>query len=210
MAEALVFDFDGTLVDSITSIWAEYQRAMAAMCLPPVTHRQFTREVGRSWDDIIRAFWPGLDPREFTRHYDQSAERMDPIPGVREALESLSGGYTLALMSSRGVRTLKPALEKAGLSDGIFKRVWGRDDLRHNKPDPRAMTQVCEGLGITAGDAVYIGDSVIDARCALDAGCGFVAVLSGGGYAEDFRDNGVEDIVGSVAELPSLLQGRRE
>jgi len=210
MAEALVFDFDGTLVDSITSIWAEYQRAVSAMGLPPITHRQFTREVGRAWDDIIRSFWPGLDPREFTRHYNQSAERMDAIPGVRDALDSLSGDYTLALMSSRGVRTLKPAMEKAGFGNSLFKRVWGRDDLRYNKPDPRALTQVCEGLGIRAGDAIYIGDSVIDARCALDAGCGFIAVLSGGGYPEDFRENGVEDIIASVADMPSLLQGRGE
>jgi phosphoglycolate phosphatase len=208
MADAVVFDFDGTLVDTIGSIWGEYQRAIASMKLKPITHREFTRHIGRAWDDIIRTFWPGIDPKEFTRHYRMSAERVETIPGAQEALKELRGRHELALMTSRG-RTLYGHMKKAGLDAGVFKGVFDREMLRYNKPDPRALLQVCEELKFKPSRTIYVGDSVIDAQCANAAGTGFVAVLTGGAYVEDFRAEGVKDILKSVAELPALLKKRR-
>jgi phosphoglycolate phosphatase len=209
MAEAFVFDFDGTLADTIGSIWEEYQRVISDMGLRRISHREFTREVGRSWNDIIGTFWPEADPAEFTRRYRQSAERMLPIEGANAALAKLSNGHVLAVMSSRGIRTLQPSIDQVGLDRRLFRAVYGRDDLTHNKPDPRALLQVCGDLCLEPCDAVYVGDSVIDARCALDAEAGFVAVLTGGAYPEDFRELGVADIIPSVADLPQLARTRR-
>jgi len=178
------------------------------MKLKPITHREFTRHIGRAWDDIIRTFWPGIDPKEFTRHYRMSAERVETIPGAQEALKELHGRHELALMTSRG-RTLYGHMKKAGLDAGVFKGVFDREMLRYNKPDPRALLQVCEELKFKTSRTIYVGDSVIDAQCANAAGTGFVAVLTGGAYVEDFRAEGVKDILKSVAELPALLKKRR-
>jgi phosphoglycolate phosphatase len=206
MVRALVFDFDGTLVDSIGSIWVEYQRVMKVMGLPRVTHREFTRHIGRMWSDVIKSLWPDVDPQEFTRHYRLQAESVTPIEGVDDALNQLSKDYTLAIMTARGEKTLNIHMKNTGVDEDIFEAVYNRDNLEHNKPDPRAMLAVCRGLGIESGEAIYIGDSVVDAECALNAGAGFVAVLTGGAHAEDFRRMGVEGILESVAELPSYLK----
>jgi phosphoglycolate phosphatase len=204
---ALVFDFDGTLADSIGSIWLEYQRTIAEMGLPEVSHREFTRQIGRPWNDILRSFWPGIDPEEFSRHYRFQAENICPFPGVPPAVRELSGDYTLAIMTSRGEKSFKPGLKRSGLDAGMFKAIFCRDGLAYNKPDPRALAPVFEALCMKPAETVYIGDSVIDAQCALAAGAGFVAVLSGGAYGDDFRELGVKRIIPSVAQLPSALKG---
>jgi len=208
MAKALVFDFDGTLVDSIGSIWEEYQRVMEAMNLKRVTHREFTRHIGRAWADVITSLWPGVDPKEFTSHYRLEAEVVKPIDGADMALEKLAEKYVLAIMSARGGETLNPHLRRMGYNLELFKAVYHRNNLKYNKPDPRAILQVCKRLKVKPGDVIYIGDSIVDAECALKAGAGFIAVLSGGAYPEDFREMGVTDIIGSVAELPSHLEER--
>ena len=206
MIKAVIFDFDGTLVDTMGSIWAEYERTMEEMKLPKITHREFTRHVGRAWNEIIKTFWPDLNPAEFTRHYHVEDEEVKPFKGGEEALKELSKTYTLALMTSRGKKTLFPNMTRAGLEPGLFKLIHHRNSLTHNKPDPRALLQVCKELKIKPSETIYIGDSIIDAECAQKAGAGFVAVLSGGAYPDDFKAMGVKDIIPSIAQLPSLLK----
>ncbi|MFH0861412.1 MAG: HAD family hydrolase [Candidatus Altiarchaeota archaeon] len=206
MLKAVIFDFDGTLVDTIGSIWAEYRRVISVMGLPAVSHRDFTRNIGRAWDEIIVGFWPGIDAKDFTRHYRVEAESVKPIPGVEEALERLSGDYGLAIMTSRGEKTFIPHMRKAGIDPKLFKAVFHRNDLEYNKPDPRALSPVFKALKLKPSESIYVGDSIIDAQCALKAGAGFVAVLTGGAYPEDFKDMGVKDIIPSVKELPKLLE----
>lgn len=206
MEKAIIFDFDGTLADTIPSIWEEYQRVMEVMGLPKITHRKFTQHVGRTWEDIIRTFWPGIDPKEFTRNYRLTAERVEPISGAHEAVKSLRGRFRLAIMTARG-RTIVEWITRANLDEGAFEAVYHKDMLTYNKPDPRALLQVCDDMGLAPSECIYIGDSVIDAVCAINAGLRFVAVLSGGGYALDFREAGVKDIIPSVADLPALLEG---
>jgi len=207
--KAVIFDFDGTLVDTMGSIWVEYQRVMDIMGLRRITQREFTHHIGRAWDEIITTLWPDVDPREFTSHYQVESEEFKPFPGAVKALKELSKKYVLAIMTSRGEKTLFPGLKKAGLDTSLFKSICFRGGLKYNKPDPRALTQACQVLGVKPHQVVYVGDSIIDARCALDAGAGFVAVLSGGADPEDFREMGVEEIIPSVASLPSALKKRR-
>ena len=83
-----------------------------------------------------------------------------------------------------------------------------KNNIKYNKPDPRALLQVCDELDYIIEDTVYVGDSIVDGECARNAGLGFIAVLSGGAYEEDFVDMGVEEIIDSVAGLPQLLDGR--
>jgi phosphoglycolate phosphatase len=208
MLKAVIFDFDGTLVDTIGSIWAEYQRVIVSMGLPKVTHREFTKNIGRAWDQIIEEFWPGIDPKEFTRHYHVEAESVKPIPGVQEALETLSKEYALAIMTSRGGKTFIPHLKKGGIDPKLFKAVFHRNDLKYNKPDPRALSPVFKALKLMPEETIYVGDSVIDAECAIKAGAGFIAVRTGGAYDADFIELGVKEILDSVAMLPEILKKR--
>ncbi|MBD3387860.1 MAG: HAD-IA family hydrolase [Candidatus Altiarchaeales archaeon] len=203
MAELLVFDFDGTLVDSIGSVWAEFQNVMETMDLEKVTRAEFNRHVGRSWDDVIRSLWRGIDPAEFTRHYNIRAEKASLFEGEEEALKKLSKGHTLAIMTGRGRETLYNHIRAASLDLSLFKAVYHKNNLEYPKPDPRSLEQVCRELGFEPSDSVYVGDSIVDAECSSKAGVGFIGVLSGGTSREEFSEWGVTDTIRDVTELPA-------
>lgn len=209
MAGALIFDFDGTLVDTMPSIWAEYERVMVKLGLPEVSHREFTKQMGKPWNTILETLWPDRDPAEFNRVYWQDAEDIKPIEGAAQALTELKESHRLVIMSSRGPGSLRTYLKRAGIDERLFQAIYDREGIRHNKPDPRALEQVMKELSLDPEDTIFVGDGVVDAECAKEAGVRFVAVLSGGAYEEDFRDLGVSQVAGSVAELPSLLKEGR-
>ncbi len=205
MVDAVVFDFDGTLVDSVPSIWREYQRVMEVMNLKDVTHREFTKHVGRPWEQVLRSLWPDIDVLEFTKNYRSSDESLKPFKGVGKTFKYLSKKYKLAIMTSRGESSLVKNLKDPEINLKLFDGVFHRNNLRFHKPDPRAITQVCESLGVKPEDTIYVGDSIVDARCALDAGAGFIGVLSGGAWEEDMRGEGVKVVLESVVDLPNVL-----
>jgi len=202
----LVFDFDGTLVDTVDCIWGEYENVMDKMGLAPITHRQFTQNIGKTWEDIITTFWPDIDASEFTSNYDVGAEIAKPFVGVDEALNRLSLDYELAIMTSRGSHSFLQHAKTCSVDLSMFVGVYHKDNLKYNKPDPRALHQVLDELGFDPEQTLYVGDSVVDAECAFDAGCGFVGVLSGGAYVEDFESAGVRHIIENVSKLPALLE----
>lgn len=205
MLKTLVFDFDGTLVDSVDSIWCEYQRVMEEMDLRRVSHREFTRVIGKTWEDILATLWPEMDPLEFTSRYKVNSECFKLVDGAGEALRELAKDYTLVIMTSRGEETLYKHLRGSGLDEGLFKAVYHKDNLGYNKPDPRALLQITEDLQLKPEETAYVGDSIVDGECALNAGMDFIAVLTGGSYPEDFQTMGADSIVDSVADLPAFL-----
>jgi phosphoglycolate phosphatase len=206
MIEAVIFDFDGTLVDTIGCIWEEYQRVIEVMGLRKISKREFTHHIGRAWEDILKTMWPGVDTKEFTKHYRLHVEKFKKFPGTDEMLMQLMKDHPLFIMTSRGEKTFYPGMKEACLNLDVFKATYHRDSLKFNKPDPRALLEVCKFQEIKPNEAVYIGDSIIDAQCALNAKLNFVAVLTGGAYPEDFRAIGVKDIIASVAELPPVIK----
>lgn len=205
----IVFDFDGTLVNTMDSIWLEYQRVMSSMGLKRISRRDFSLNMGRPWNDVIKSFWPDIRPEEFTMHYRQKSEKAGTIPGVKEALSLLSGDYMLSIMSSRGRKSLDEHMKSSEMDFGVFEKIYSKDDLSHFKPDPRALSKVIGDFKLKPGQCMYVGDSVIDALCARDARARFTGVLSGGGYIKDFEDLGFDVVLDSVASLPKALDEKR-
>jgi HAD superfamily hydrolase (TIGR01509 family) len=206
---AIVFDFDGTLVDSAKSIFDEYTRVAGLLGIRSVSYREFAAQFGKPWEAALEGLWPGLDRGEFTRLYRREREKTPIVPGVREALEELSAGYRLSILTSRGSSSLHVILEAVGIDDGVFECVFSRDSLSVHKPDPGALLEAAGRMGLSVSDMLYVGDSVVDAECAKKAGVFFVGVLSGGTRESDFRALGVEHVLGSVASLPAFLRGNK-
>jgi HAD superfamily hydrolase (TIGR01549 family) len=205
MQKAVIFDFDGTLVSSMDSVWTQYQRTIRVLGLRKITKGQFMRHVGRPWNEIIETFWPGQDPEEFTLNYRQDREVFRKFAGMDATLKLLSSKYSLYILTSRGEKTLLPGMKKARLDTSCFKGIYFRERLNYNKPDPRALIQVCEEVGIRPDESVYVGDAVVDANCAQEAKMRFIAVLSGGAKRGDFKRMGINEILADVTDLPKLL-----
>jgi len=209
MIKAVILDFDGTLVDSVGYIWDEYRRVMELMSLPKVSFSEFTRHMGKPWTQVLTSMWPGLDVAEFNRHYNVAAERAALVDGGREALSKLKGEYKLAILTSRGEKTLRMHMEKAGIDQGIFSVIMHKDNSKSHKPDPGAILETCRTLGVGKDEALYVGDSVVDAQCAKNAGVMFVGVLSGGAKKRDFEEIGASCVLSSLSELPAFLKKTR-
>lgn len=205
MIKAIVFDFDGTLIDSTDSIWREYQRVSKIMGLRRITFREFASHLGRPWEKVLESIWPGVDVWEFSRIYRQDREKTTLLANVTETLEELNKNYVLALLTSRGRRTLYKHLDSVGMKKELFKLIFYKESLKEHKPDPRALQHACEKLNLKPSEVIYVGDSIVDAECSLSAGIRFVGVLTGGTERSDFTKIGVKHVIDSMEELPELV-----
>ncbi len=205
MFKAVVFDYDGTLVDTIPQIYAEYQRVGTKMGLKPIGFPEFKRVIGLPWEQVIRTLWPDADVAAFSKNYVGASEKPRLIGGVNEALLALSKRYRLAILTSRGEKSLKKQFTEVGLDEPLFDAVLHRDNTLHHKPDPRALRQAFDALSVGVAECVYVGDGFVDAECALKAGCRFIGVLTGGLTRADFKSVGVAEVLPSVSEITSVI-----
>ncbi|MFC2163119.1 HAD family hydrolase [Candidatus Altiarchaeota archaeon] len=205
MSQVIVFDYDGTLVDTVPGIWAEFKRVRNEMGLHEVSYHDFCMHVGKPWAKVLKGLWPDVDVSEFSAAYDKQAEGVKPVAGGPEALAALHERFMLCLLTSRGGGSLFSDLPGAGYDVGLFNMVFQRDNMDVHKPDPAVFAHAARMLSVNAGDLVYVGDAVVDARSAIDARLRFIGVLSGAATEDDFRSLGVKEIVDSVADLPDYL-----
>ncbi|HEX6863138.1 MAG TPA: HAD-IA family hydrolase [Thermoanaerobaculia bacterium] len=211
--EALVFDLDGTLIDSRRDITAAINRMRAELDLPPLALPQVVTMVGEGARVLVeRALGPGVSPAEVDRalarylaHYhDVCLETTGPYPGVPEMLEALAKLYPLALLSNKGEALSRKILDGLGLSP-LFREILGGDTLPTRKPDPAGLLLVAERLGVPAGKLLLVGDTWIDAETAENAGCLFALVEWGfprppkiDEVKADLRVGRAEELVGAL------------
>jgi pyrophosphatase PpaX len=208
MIKAVLLDFDGTLIDSVDSVWKEYQRTAAVLKLPERGFEDFARQLGKPWEAALLSLWPGVDTKKFTDVYRLEKEQVRAIDGVPEALAAIKRRCKLGVLTSRGSKTLFLHLESTGIGTKIFDLILHKESLRNHKPNPEALYQACEELGVTPSEAVYVGDSVVDAECAQKAGMQFIGVLTGGATRADFEKKGVssDGVLESISMLPEKLK----
>lgn len=211
MIKAVLFDFDGTLIDSVDSVWEEYQRTASILKLPKRRFEDFARQLGKPWDTALVNLWPEVDVKKFTEVYRLEREQATLIEGVAETLEKLKGKYKLGILTSRGSKTLYKHLKSTGIKRKSFDLILHRESLRNHKPNPEALYQACEELKLNPSEVVYIGDSIIDAECAIKAGIKFIGVLTGGATGKEFEKNGVqkEYIIKTLKKLPEKINNMK-
>jgi len=175
----LVFDLDGTLVDSSRDLAAATNAALERVApghaaIPLAVVRSFVGEgarllvdrslrhagIDRSADEVLPVF--------FECYSERLLETTALYPGMVEALDRLSG-HTLAVLTNKPGPFSRTILEGLGVSPR-FARIWGAGDVEERKPNPSGLRRLVEELGATAGATWMIGDSAIDVRTARAAG----------------------------------------
>jgi phosphoglycolate phosphatase len=207
---AIVFDLDGTLVDSYAPIAESLNRARAAFSLPALAAEEVRRRVGHGLESLI-ADLVGPDRvdegvRVFREHYAASyAAGTFALPGVEAALERLEDrGYRMAVASNKPARFGRAILETLGL-DGHLEAILGPDSVGHAKPHPAMLRSCLDRLGASADRAVYVGDMVLDVETAARAGLPVVLVAGGSSSVDALRATG-ETVLDSLEQLPPLLR----
>ncbi len=181
---ALVFDLDGTLIDSRRDITTAINRTRTDFGLPPLVLEQVVRMVGEGARVLIeRALGDKIPPERlddalarYLDHYREVClDQTRPYPGIEEMLAALAAVYPLALLSNKGEELSRLVLRGLGL-DRWFREVLGGDSLPTRKPDPAGLHLLAERLGVPLGELLLVGDTRIDAETARAAGCAFALV----------------------------------
>lgn len=187
---AVVFDLDGTLIDSAPDIHAAANRLMAELALPSFDLNTITSYIGNGIPKLVERCLAAAGAAErvpleraislFKAFYaEEPALRTRPYPGVVEALALFANtGVRMGIVTNKAEDLSRAALADLGLAPR-FEVVIGGDTLATKKPEPEGLLLAVDRLGASRQDALYVGDSEVDAETALRAGLRF-ALFSGG------------------------------
>jgi phosphoglycolate phosphatase len=210
----IVFDVDGTLVDSQDLIVAAQRAAFLAHGLEPPTRERSLSIVGLSLVQAMRVLVPDGPAESLAEGYQTAFQRLraDPayreplFPGAAELLAELSGRdeVVLGIATGKSRRGVAHLLARHGW-ERVFATIQTADD-HPSKPHPAMLEQALAETGAAPRDSVMIGDSTFDMAMARAAGIGAVGVSWGYHRPEALRETGAEAIVGSYRELRDHLR----
>ena len=201
---ALVFDFDGLIVDTESSSFelAHELYARHGVELPTALWRRCVGSHLDPYEHLQRVVGPGVDiaaqRNELGVRHRRTVSQLGPRPGVAELVAKAdAAGLLLGVASSSSHLWVDAHLERIGLLDA-FAAVRCRDDVQHTKPAPDVYLAVLEGLGTSAAEAVAFEDSPNGAQAAKAAGIYTVAVPNDvtRGWPFDHADQVVDSLDG--------------
>ncbi len=184
---SVLFDLDGTLIDSMPQIHKIVSEVLEIEGLPPVDRPRLQTYVGSGLPALVTRLLGGLghgeDPALSKRVTDEILARYTGshgltrlYPGVRSALEALAAsGHRLGIVTNKPEEPARSVVAHFGLAD-MFGVLIGGDSLPERKPHPRPLLDAIAALG---GPAVYVGDSEVDAETAKTAGAPFALYTPG-------------------------------
>ena len=214
MIKLVVFDLDGTLVDSSRDLAAATNAMLADLGGMRLSDEAVTSLVGEGAAVLVRRALErsGLDPEtpgaldRFLAHYDRRLlETTTPYDGMMDALAQLRQRYRLAVLTNKPGRATAQILRGLQM-DGFFSDVIGGDSAYGRKPDPSGLLALVAHAGVAPPATVMVGDSAIDLATAERAGTRICLARYGFGYrfdGDEFRGN--ELFVDSPAELPATV-----
>jgi phosphoglycolate phosphatase len=209
-ADLLIFDLDGTLVDSKRDLAISTNAALRAVGLPERPELEIQGFVGEGARRLIeQAVAPRQDRYAITRaaweeHYAMHLlDHTALYPGFAELLDRLDG--PLAVHSNKPGAFARQIVEGLGLSQR-FKVVLGGGDGSPHKPDPAGALWILSQLRTRPERAIYVGDSRIDAATAQSAGIRFIGAAWGFGGERELREAGARHIAQEPAGLEPLLR----
>jgi phosphoglycolate phosphatase len=196
---AILFDLDGTLIDSVPDLCASVNELLAEVGRRALTVPEVEQMIGEGAGMLVKRAllrtgraerWRSLTGR-FIEIYDaRSATLTRPYPGAEAAMSALAVGHRLALCTNKPEQPTLRLLDHLGWTDR-FEIIVGGDTLPERKPHPLPLLHIIERLQLQPAEVIMVGDSPADAGAAAAAGVDFVAVSWG--YSRV-----------PVAELPSI------
>ena len=207
----IVFDWDGTLMDSASGIIASIQEASREMGLEIPSRERASHVIGLGLHDSLRIAVPSLPTQGYAafvelyrKHFLVREQEMVLFPGVPELLYGLrDSGHLLAIATGKSRKGLDRALSACGL-EAYFVGSRCADESTP-KPDPAMLMELMRELSIPAGRSLMIGDTSHDLDMAASAGVDAVGVTYGAHPEVSLRARSPRGLVASVADLKTWL-----
>lgn len=206
----VVFDFDGTLADTIDLIVEGFQHATTEVLGFAEDRATIVAGIGRILEDRMADIAPERVP-DLVAAYVPYLEahltsRVTAYPGIPELLRDLrAAGVRVGIATSRRRSQTEDALDALGL-DHLIEAISGLEDTAAHKPSPEPVLRSLDLLGAVPGEAAYVGDAAVDIQAARAAGAAAVAVTWGAGPQAALAE-GPDHVATTTAELREILLG---
>ena len=209
--DIIIFDLDGTLVDSKTDIATSINHARAALGLPEKNVEEISRCVGGGLKETVKKTLGEEGERLidkavvlFKEHYKKNPVKYSRLyPGVRKTLSYFSSKI-LSVVTNKDHDITVKILKELEIYD-LFAYVTGGDDPECRKPSPCPVNSILEKTGVPKDKAVIVGDMDIDIITAQNAGISSCAVTYGIGKKEDITRTKPDYIIHRITELRDIF-----
>ena len=212
--DLVLFDLDGTLVDTAPDMVAALQLMQREHGYPPVPYELGRSNVSNGAFGLLRIGFPDLDEKQrrdmVPEYVDRYAERLCEETTVFVGLESLldrldAAGCPWGVVTNKPERLTNPLLEQLGLAERMACAVSG-DTLPVRKPEPEPLLHGCDIAGVAVHRSIYVGDAARDIEAGLRAGAATIA--AGYGYITEDDDPstwGADVIAADTVELTQIV-----
>lgn len=202
MIKAILFDFDGVILDNTEMIIEAFQEDARRAGLEIPDKKSIISYIGTPWQGMVEGLL-GKDDEYKKIHLEVWSENKDKVnftAGLEATLEKIKG--------LKGVVTSGPADIVIGTLKKLshnFDCVITAEDTTKHKPDPEPLLKACGRLKIKPEEAIYIGDHLKDFEAANNAGMKFIGLISGATTKDEFKQAGAEKIIDSVEGLLDIV-----
>jgi phosphoglycolate phosphatase len=217
----VLYDLDGTLLDTAADIMLALNRALAEVGWQPMAESDVRQMIGRGGTVLVERTAEAQGRRldqaactalvdRFYEHYgllESTHEAVaEPYPGVEETVRRLhAAGLRTAVVTNKQHRFAVELMERLGL-DRYVDLIVGGDTCERRKPDPQPLLHACSRLGIDPARTLSVGDSINDVRAARGAGIPVVCVTYGYNEGQDPHLLPCDAFIDNFTELPALLR----
>jgi 2-phosphoglycolate phosphatase len=205
----VIFDLDGTLIDSTEAIIESTNQALKVMGKPLLPPDFIRSKIGYRLEDAI-GDWAESEKRELMRlihdyYHAVCLEKTWPMDGAHETIVHLKdSGFRMGVATGKKRELSTMILRHLELLP-FLEAVVGSDDVHRMKPDPETLFKVLNHLNMPPERAVYVGDTVIDVQASRRAGIRCIAVLGGTDSLEDIRAEKPDHIIHNLRELQGIF-----
>lgn len=211
--KAVLFDMDGTLIDSMKQILKSVNISFKYIGLPEVSAETLGEIAGRPLTEILKMFNANIDVNSLKRceeifqktYQEMSAVETHPFPKVEETLKRLhSKGISLAVVSTTLEKFIHQELERFGF-EKYFDAIIGRDSVQNYKPSPEGILKALSQLGVKPDECVYVGDSPLDIKAGRTAKVKTIAVATGLSKRETLEKEKPDFIINEISEILNII-----
>lgn len=210
----IIFDFDGTLVDTAALIIATMHRTIDALHLPVKTDAECKSMIGYRLEDVPSLLWPeipDLSERYVTTYRQifntiKDSYKIHLYPGVLETLDTLHrDGARMAIASSRSKLSLQEYCAELHIYE-YFRMLVGGGDVKNGKPSPEPVNLILSAQGWNSNETLVVGDMNVDILMGKRAGTAACGVTYGNGSAAELQEAGADYIISDFSTLLSIQQ----